>query len=446
MTAAIPLKRFLLDAGSPAAPEAVWTKARRALLDTIGTAAAGATLPVSKIARNHAADHMASITHAVRMLFDGREASPAGAAFAGATTIDAFDAHDGHVLTKGHIGVSVLPTLLALAELGLLRDGRDFLGSLILGYEIGTRAGIALHDTAADYHTSGAWGAVACAALVSRHLRLNWRRTREALGIAEYHGPRSQMMRCIAWPTMVKDGSGWGAFSGVTAGFLAQDGYTGAPAVTIEAPEVAAFWSDLGSRWRLLEQYEKAYPVCRWAQPAVEAVAALKRAHGFTADQIAALEIHSFANAVALNVRAPDSPDAAQYSLPFPVAAYLVRGRLGAAELAGKALKDKEILDLSTRMTLIDAPEFSAKFPAERWARAVVTLADGRRLTSDPAIARGNPENPLSEAEALEKYRDLAGPVLGPRRASAIEKEVAALGRENRPLQPRLDLLLRPAR
>jgi 2-methylcitrate dehydratase PrpD len=73
---------------------------------------------------------------------------------------------------------------------------------------------------------------------------------------------------------MVKDGSGWGAFSGVTAGFLAADGYTGAPAVTMEAPEVADLWSDLGQRWRILEQYEKAYPVCRWAQPAVEAVAA----------------------------------------------------------------------------------------------------------------------------------------------------------------------------
>lgn len=439
-------KSFILGSGLPSATEEVWTRAKRALLDTIGTAAAGSTLPVSKIARNHAADHMASVAHAVRLMFDGREASPAGAAFAGATTIDAFDAHDGHVLTKGHIGVSVLPTLLALSELGLLRDGRDFLASYVIGYEIGTRAGIALHRTAAEYHTSGAWGALACAALVSRHLKLSWAKTREALGTAEYHGPRSQMMRCIAWPTMVKDGSGWGAFSGVSAGFLAADGYTGAPAVTMEGADVADLWSDLGKRWRLLEQYEKAYPVCRWAQPAVEAVAALRRAHGFTHDQIARLEVHTFANSVALNTARPDSPDAAQYSTPFPVAAFLVRGRLGAAELSGKALKDKDILALSESITLIDDPEFTAKFPAERWARAVVTLKNGKRLESAPSIARGNPENPLSPEEALEKYRDLAGPVLGPRRASAIEKEVSLMDQPNRPLQPLLDLVLKPAR
>ncbi len=446
MPASISQKQFILGAGLPTATEVVWARARRALLDTIGTAAGGSTLPVSRIARQHAATHMGSVTHAVRLMFDGRDAAPAGAAFAGATTIDALDCHDGHVLTKGHIGVSVLPTLLAMAELGLVRDGRDFLASYVIGYEIGTRAGIALHSTACDYHTSGAWGAVACAALVSRHLKLNWKRTREALGIAEYHGPRSQMMRCIAWPTMVKDGSGWGAYSGVTAGFLAADGYTGAPAVTMEAAEVGHIWSDLGQRWRLLEQYEKPYPVCRWAQPAIEAVAALRRQHGFTAAEIADLEIHSLTNAVALNTAAPDSPDAAQYSTPFPVAAFLVRERLGAAELVGKALKDPAILSLSKRIKLIDDPGFTAKFPAERWAKAVVTLIDGRRLTSDPAIARGNPENPLSESEVLAKFHENAAPVLGPRRAKAIEKEVAALGQPNRPLQPLLDLVLKPAR
>jgi 2-methylcitrate dehydratase PrpD len=36
-----------------------------------------------------------------------------------ATTIDAVDAHDGHVLTKGHAGVAILPALLALLDSGL---------------------------------------------------------------------------------------------------------------------------------------------------------------------------------------------------------------------------------------------------------------------------------------------------------------------------------------
>ena len=59
---------------------------------------------------------------------------------------------------------------------------------------------------------------------------MNVTQLRHALGIAEFHAPRSQMMRCIDYPTMLKDGSGWGAMAGVSAAYLAADGFTGAPA------------------------------------------------------------------------------------------------------------------------------------------------------------------------------------------------------------------------
>src|SRR5690606_11554666 len=132
-------------------------------------------------------------------------------------------------------------------------------------------------------HTSGAWGAVAVAGVGSRVLGLDPVRTREALGIAEYYSPRSQMMRVIDHPTMVKDGSGWGAMVGAVAALLAREGFTGAPAVTVEDEAVAGYWDDLGTRWRMLEQYFKPYPVCRWAQPAMEAAAQLRRDDAFDA-------------------------------------------------------------------------------------------------------------------------------------------------------------------
>ena len=50
------------------------------------------------------------------MLFDGRDVSPAGAAFAGAFTIDSIDAHDGNSRVKGHAGSALFPGLLAIAD------------------------------------------------------------------------------------------------------------------------------------------------------------------------------------------------------------------------------------------------------------------------------------------------------------------------------------------
>lgn len=435
-------------------PDDVVRQATRCLLDLIGVAAAGSTTKAAAIANAYAATQLCGRDHEARLLFDGRRASIAGAAFAGATTIDAIDAHDGHVLTKGHAGVAILPALLALIDGGGTGaasrvGGREFLLCLVLGYEIATRAGIALHSTVPDYHCSGAWNALGCAAVAARRLGFDAARTREALGVAEYFGPRGQILRACDHPTMVKDGSGWGAHSGVTAALLARDGFTGAPALTVERADATGIWADLGTRWRIREQYFKAYPVCRWAQPAIEAALALQHAHRFAAEDVTALAIDSFGEAIALGsgCALPQTTEEAQYSLRHPVAAALVFGGFGAAELDAPRLADPRVRRLQGAITLTEDAAFSRLFPAERWARVRVTLADGRMLVSAPARARGNPENPLADDELHDKYRALADPVLGAARASRIQRLVDALAQDDAVLPALVEALLsgRPA-
>ncbi len=424
---------FVRDLSFTDLPADVVVQAKRCLLDLIGVAAAGSRTPVAAMVNAYASTQLAGRDRDARILFDARRAGLAGAAFAGATTIDAFDAHDGHVLTKGHAGVAVLPALLAYFDGGIGQrsrvDGREFLTCIVMGYEIATRAGIALHATVSDFHCSGAWNVLACAALGGRWLEFDDEHLRHALGIAEYLGPRGQILRVCDSPTMLKDGSGWGAQVGVSAALLACDGFSGAPALTIEHDDARQFWSDLGAQWRIRERYFKAYPVCRWAQPATEAALALKHSHDFSDADIVAIEIESFREAIDLGsqCRYPVTTDEAQYSLPYPVAAALVYGRIGAAEVAGAALTDPRITRLLEAMTLIDDAEFSRRFPAERWARVRIALRDGRTLLSKPARARGNPENPLTDDELRTKYRELAEPVLGPQRSAHIEALVDAL-------------------
>ena len=95
--------------------------------------------------------------------------------------------------------------------------------------------------------------------MAARLRRMSAGQLREALGIAEYHGARSQMMREIATPTMLHDGSGWGALAGLSAAILAEEGFTGAAAATVEAPEAARHWDDLGRFWQIEHQYVKPY-------------------------------------------------------------------------------------------------------------------------------------------------------------------------------------------
>ncbi len=442
------ITRFVRTLSFDALPPDVVQQAQRCLLDLIGVAAGGSRTRASAIARAYAAMHLCGRGNEARMLFDGRRASSAGAAFAGATTIDAFDAHDGHVLTKGHAGVAILPALLALADLQAddapSVDPREFLVCMVLGYEVATRAGIALHASVSDYHCSGAWNAIGCTAVAARVLRLGAKQIREAFGVAEYFGVRGQMLRTCDYPSMVKDGSGMGAQVGITAAWLAREDFTGAPAVTIEHDEQRALWSDLGTRWRIREQYFKAYPVCRWAQPAVEAVLDLQRMHRFQVDDIEEIAIDSFREAIALGSgrTIPTTTEDAQYSLPYAVAAVLAFERIGAQEVEAAALADPRVRRLLACMTLREDAEFSACFPAERWARATLRLNDGRLLRSEPSRARGNPENPLADGTLRAKYFDLATPVLGEARAMRIVRLVEALPHAGS-VTPLLDELLR---
>lgn len=425
---AMPFYDFVHDLKFTDLPPEVVRYARRWLLDLIGVAAGGSTTDLSRIIRDHAAAHFGAGHRRAHMLFDGRIVSPAGAALAGGMTIDALDGHDGHKLTKGHVGCGVLPAALALAEAEEQLSGEEFLTMLVIGYEIGTRAGIALHRTACDYHTSGAWVAVACAALGARTLGLEAARTREAIGIAEYHGPRSQMMRCIDHPTMLKDGSGWGAMAGVSAAYLAADGFTGAPAITVEGADVADLWGDLGDNWRIFEQYFKAYPVCRWAQPPVQAVMDLRAGHGVTSEEVTHIEVVTFHQSLRLATRRPVTTEQAQYSTAFPVASAMVRGRVGAAEVAPEAFNDPEILRLADSMIVTESDDYNAAFPARRIAHVTLVLKDGRRLVSSPTEARFDPEHPVSDSEVREKFHALADASIGEPNALAIERAAAGLG------------------
>ena len=412
---------FIHDVKWDDLPKVVRRQARRCLLDTVGAAIGGSRTKLSQIVRDFAA--FAFGGHGAYLWLDGREVSPPGAALANGMTIDALDIHDGHPLAKGHAGAAIVPATLATIPLkkSIPVTGAEMLTTLVIGYEVALRAGIALHATACDYHTSGAWNALGSAAAAARRLGLDSEKTRHALGTAEYHGPRSPMMRCIDHPTMLKDGSGWGAMAGISAAYLAKDAFTGAPALTMETEEVKEYWGDLGKDWFITGQYFKPHAVCRWAQPAIEGALMLQQTHRLAPDNIDRIEVHTFHEAVRLSSRHPQSTEQAQYSLPFPLAAALVHGHLGAPELGEPALTDSKILHLSDRIALIEDDQFSLRFPAQRFARVFLETKDGKRYDSGEVEARWDADNPPSDKELKDKFRRLVQEVLPYDRAAELE-------------------------
>jgi len=409
-------------------PEPLLKILRRSFLDTMGVAAIGSTTELSDLARKGALAVFGTGTAGgARILMDGRTLSPAGAAMAGAFMVDSIDAHDGTTPNKGHAGSAIFPALLAVADTMRANDtpitGKDFATWLAVAYEVCYRAGQVQHATCADYHTSGAWTAVGVAAACAKMLGCNDEEIRHAAGIGEYHGPRSQMMRCIDFPTMLRDGVGWGAPSGVTAAYLAREGFTGAPALTCEGNDAEPYWNDLGDKWLTVEHtHYKPYPCCRWAHPSLDAVQELMAKNNLSHTQVKAVKIKTFHNATRLAGHEPQSLDEFTYAIAFPVAAMIVRGKVGIDELTPETLQDPDILRISRATELIDDPHLTKISVDKRWAQVTIIDTDGVEYADAPRTPRGDVDIPLSETEISTKFHSFADPVLGAKRAKRIEE------------------------
>ena len=420
---------FVLETDVAQIPQSTRHSAALMLLDTLGVLIASGPMNAGRIARDTASLLYASTDTKlnVRMLFDGRRVSLAGAAYAAATQTDNLDGHDGYNPSKGHIGVVAVPALSALMQTVDDISGPEALAAITIGYEVAGRAGISLHATVSDYHTSGAWNALGVVALAARLRKMTRGQMRQAMGIAEYHGPRSQMMREIANPTMLHDGSGWGAMVGLSAAILAEQGFTGAPAITIENDDVVDCWDDLGQFWQMEHQYVKPYPICRWAHAAIDATRLLMLEHNLCYSDISAAQINTFEEAACLYPGMPDDTSKAQYSLAFAVATMMAYGQIGVEHITNDGLKDGLVGSLIGRINISSAEVHSKRFPQYRYADVVLTLKDGRVLKSGDVHARGGPESPISESDIIDKYMAFATTSISKNRAAGIRDAVLNL-------------------
>ncbi|MGQ7248735.1 MmgE/PrpD family protein [Halomonas sp. V046] len=402
------------------------------LRDILGVAAGARDSVASRALREYALAHHRPSALASRLLFDGRAVHPLGAAWAGGFSIDSLDAHEGHFTSKGHAGATVVPALLALVDAfqdrGRAITGAALLEALCIGYETALRAGRALMASTPQYHASGAFSALGVVCGGARLLGLNEASFRHALGIAEYFAPRCPMMRLIDHPSMLRDAHGAGAHAGINALLLAQAGVTGAPAALVELGDSGACWDDLGRRWEIDAQYFKPWPVCRWAQPALTAVQALReRSPDWDASTVERIRVETFHESMRLQGHAPTTPDEAQYALAFPLAALICRGRVGAWEVSEAALQAADIRALSQRIEIVEAPDLSRAFPERLLSRVCVRLVDGRELLSPTTAAIGDPDKPMGEIALHDKFITLSSASLTPAHQASLEASIVAL-------------------
>lgn len=415
--------KFIKEFTYEEAPQEVKEQVKKCVLDLLGAILGGSQTEVAKLAREFAATFWSGEEASI---IPGNETSNSiGATFANAFAANAIDIDDGFRPVKGHPGALVIPAALAVAQ-WQGKSGKELLEAIIVGYEVGTRAGIIWHDHYPVYHASGAWGSVATAAVTAKLLELEEEQIYHALGMAEYQAPINPMMRCIDAPAMVKDGIGWGSQVGVTSALMARKGMTGVPSL-FGYEEYHDLIETLGEEYNILRLYFKPHACCRWAQPAISGALKLMRKHSLNTEDIQKVEVHTFEESARLWTDPPANSEEAQYNTSYPIAAAIYDGEVGPRQVLADKLDNSEILELMDKIELIADSRFDEDFPEVAKSEVKVTDYEGNTYSSGEVQAKGDWDNPLSDEEIKDKFFWLATQLKSKPQAENIFKVISEL-------------------
>jgi 2-methylcitrate dehydratase PrpD len=427
-----PLARRLADAildRRRAVPAAAAEKLKTCLLDLFACALEARDLPWSR----QAAGLAAASAGAATVIGTAIGAPPQQAAFANAVAGHGLVREDMHAGSVSHLGVVVLPVLLALAQRQRVA-GPDFIAAGVAGYELGAKLGRALvnPDFTRRFRPTGFTGPLAGVAAASRLLDLPPATCASALGLAA-----NTVSGLNQWPhnggAEMFFHPGFAARNAITAVELAEAGAEASPdALEGEAGLLAAYGPQgttpdialFTGAPELLEVYNKPVPACNFAQTPCQAVLSLLRERPVKPADIRHIRVAATDAAV----RYPGCDHAgpfervlqAKMSIQFGVAAALLRGRVEEANY--RLLDDPELLRLARATTLESDAGFTAAFPARQGAAVEIELADGsvrRSFLSDVV--------PATPDEVRVRFRAAADAALGAGRAAAIERFVDKL-------------------
>jgi 2-methylcitrate dehydratase PrpD len=413
-----------------ALPPDVVEDARRAVLDWLGSAWAGALEPPARMAQRVTAGLGSS--HEATVFACGH-ASAAVAALANGVASHILELDDVHKGSTLHAAAPVISAAYAVAE----REhagGAAFLLAVTLGYEAALRIGEAVNPSHYRFwHPTGTAATFGAAVAAASLLKLEPARMLDALGSAGTQA--AGLWEFNADGAMSKHlHPGKAAFNGVLSADLARAGFTGASRIlegdraffraTSETHDETRITNGLGTRWKISENCYKLHACCGHTHSAIDC--ALELAAPPAAIEAIEIETYGPGYAIVNNPRHA-TPYQAKFSIAYCVAAALLDSRVGLDQFAPERIVDPALAALLDRTRVTVADDLTAKYPAAWPARVAVTLRDGRTLRAAADYPRGNPENPVSTVDLEAKFRGLVAPRFGAESAARALEAVRAL-------------------
>jgi len=417
-------------------PPEVVTEVKRYLMDSVGCALGGAQQHDVQIARTVLSEIAGPGSATV--IVTGEKMDPVSASLLNALMIRVMDYNDIYWKQDPTHPTDLIPAAMAAAERSG-GTGRDLILGIALGHEFEQRLAEVSHPGIREigwHHAT--LTAVASPIVAGRLLGLDANRIQHAIGIsASRHctpgsvtAGKLTMMKNTVDPLATQ--------SGVLAALLAEQGYTG-PEHVLDGKEGFSHVFDtewkfeiltdgLGDDWRILRCGMKFFPTEALTHTPISAVLDLVQEHDLAPEEIETVTIYSLARAADIladpSKYDPRSKETADHSLPYVIAAAIADRQVTPLQFTPEKIMDVTIRAQLDKVKVIADPEIEAVFPDLQRVRVEIATTDGRQLTTQLDYPKGDPRNPLSDAEIAGKFAALAEGIASPEDVERMQNAI----------------------
>lgn len=439
------MANFCHKMGYEGLPPEVVDRVKYLALDFLGVATRGSCKESSKAVYNFVRDIDTTQNGGV-IIGTNLRAPYQYAALANGAAAHSLEQDDVNNESSSHPGAAIFPAALATGEMAAC-SGQKFIEAVALGYEVMIRLGKALNPAshyARGFHPTGTCGTFGATTAASKILNLSAEETLNALGIAGSQA--AGLMEFLTDGAWVKRfHPGWAAHNGIIAALLAKRGFTG-PATVVEgrfgflhaysdAPDPKLL-SGLGDSFEVMRVSIKPHACCRYKQGPIDGILKIMRENGLSSKDVdkvtvgvlkAGFPIVAEPQAQKYN---PHTIYEAQFSMPFGAALALVYGKAGLDEYTEANLISPQVKAMMSRVSCVLDPELDKVYPKHWPASVEIITKGGRKFSTRIDYPKGDPENPLSWEELIQKFSELSSSVFPEARRKEITSRVRSLETE----------------
>ena len=401
-------------------PDALVYQLKTFFLDWLASAFAGLSQPPTQSMLSLATDMKGSLEATIIPTYS-RHLSLVAALVNGASC-HVVEMDDLHRQSIFHPAASILPAVFAAGEKEQV-SGRDLILGILAGYETGIRAALAAGKSHYKYwHTTATCGTFGAAAGAAKVMGLEPELFVWSLGSAGTQS--SGLWEFLTEGAMSKQlHPGKSSMNGLLAVLLAQKGFTGSSRIfegekgflkaTSNDYDLDILTDGLGDTFHTARNSLKYYASCGHTHSAIEATLKAWTETNLDLAAIRSITVYIYQEALDLleDVEA-HTPYLAKFNLPFCVATALNFGHVDLDDFTTDRLTHSEILRLMSAISVKGDPELTRLYPQKWPTRVEIEMTNGRRYSGYCEYPKGDPENPISEKELIEKFNKLCGDII----------------------------------